>query len=247
MVRGTVGVMVGVEDVAVPFVTNVDDGRVDEPVSMGTGITVAPDVLSEYEPVDIPVPVMTAVPLALDEARDEAALDKIPENSEEREEETAGLVATTLESWELSVDAISDSAPELETLMLDGSKPVTKGSSKPPDSVVVAFGALVTVGWAVTGAEPTEEVYPVPGKVALAKLLDVVESGRSPVSRGSRSPPDSEVVVGEALLEVLSMIVDRPTNTGPLEVFVGVPVGISVLAGAVGDTSLTGTPPLPVG
>lgn len=159
---------------------------------------------------------------------------------------------------------MSDSASVLETLeicedmeettllMLDsvgaGRMLVSSGSSKPPDSVVVAFGALVGVGCTITGAVPVDaEVYPVPwAKVALA-VLDAVESGRRPVRRGSKSPPDSEVVVGAALLEVSSMIVDKPTSTGPVVVFAGVPAGASVLAGAVGETSLTGTPPVPVG
>jgi len=42
------------------------------------------------------------------------------------------------------------------------------------------------------------------------------------------------------------MIVDRPTRTGPLDVFVAPTTGMSVVTGAVGDTSLTGTPPEPV-
>lgn len=42
------------------------------------------------------------------------------------------------------------------------------------------------------------------------------------------------------------MMVDSPTSTGPVEVFVVLSTGASVVAGAVGDTSLTGTPPEPV-
>lgn len=77
-------------------------------------------------------------------------------------------------------------------------------------------------------------------------LLVVVEPGSRPVRRGSSSPPDSEVVVGAALLAVLSMTVDRPTSTGPVEVLVGVETGASLNAGGVGDTSAAGTPPVPV-
>lgn len=92
VVRGAVGVTAGPEDVViVPF-----DGTAD--VSTGTGVTEAPDVLREYESVYISVPLMLAVAVALDEAIEDAALDKIPENSEDSDEDTAGYVATMLES-----------------------------------------------------------------------------------------------------------------------------------------------------
>lgn len=93
VVRGAVGVTAGPDDVdAVPFVAVVVDGAMMdvESVPTVTGITEAPDVLNEYEPVDIPVPVMIAVPEALDDASDDAALDRIPENSEDSDADAAG-------------------------------------------------------------------------------------------------------------------------------------------------------------
>lgn len=93
VVRGAVGVMISPEDVlTVPF-----DGTVED-VSTGTGTTETPEVLREYEPVDIPVPVRVAVAVALDDASEDAALESIPENSEDSDEDTAGCVATMLES-----------------------------------------------------------------------------------------------------------------------------------------------------
>lgn len=112
--------------------------------------------------MEVPVPVMTAVLVALGDASDDAALERILENCEDRVADNAGLVATMLESWELMVDATSDRPPVLDALetceemeettllMLDsvddGSRPVIIGLSKPLDSVDVVFGALVGVG-----------------------------------------------------------------------------------------------------
>lgn len=177
--RGAVGVIVCPEEAAmVPFDGTVDVGPGDE-VSSGIGTTEAPEVLREYAPEDIPVPVRVAVAVALEEASEDAALDRMPENSEDSEEDTAGFVATMLDNSELRVDAILDSASVLETLEIcedmeettllmldaveDGSRPVTRGSSNPPDSVEVVFGAMVAVGCTITGAVPVDaEVYPVP-------------------------------------------------------------------------------------
>lgn len=77
------------------------------------------------------------------------------------------------------MDATSDSASVLETLdtcddmeettllMLDsvgaGRRVVSSGSSSPPDSEDVVFGALVGVGCTITGAAPVDpDVNPVP-------------------------------------------------------------------------------------
>lgn len=112
----------------------VSDAELEEPVVVtGTGITVMPsdpvDVLKLYDPLEIPVPLMVdedpvtvaeteATPVVC-AARDEAALDRIPENSDANELETAAsvTVATMLESSALSEDAIPERADVMPVLM----------------------------------------------------------------------------------------------------------------------------------
>lgn len=148
----------------------------------GIGTTVTPllpvDVLKLYEPVDVPVPTMdSAVPvvvaLALDgvvvifEASEEAALDKMPENSEAKEPETleSVAVATMLESSELKEDAISESAAE-GFVVVEGADPVvladaseitdeaTLETSDATDETTLLRSLVVAVGFEVIGAVP---------------------------------------------------------------------------------------------
>lgn len=125
--------------------------------------------------MDSAVPVVVA--LALDgvveifEASEEAALDKIPENSEAKEPETfeSVAVATMLESSELREDAISESAAEA-SVVVDGAGPVVFAdaseiteeatleiSDATDETTLLRFSLLVVVGPEVIGAVPVPE------------------------------------------------------------------------------------------
>lgn len=152
----------------------------------GTGTTVTPllpvEVLKVYDPVDVPVPTIdSAVPVVVAltlegvvvvifEASEEAALDKMPENSEAKELDTfeSVAVATMLESSELSEDAISESAAEA-SVVVDGAGPVvfadaseiteeaTLEISDATDETTLLRSLLVAVGLGVIGAVPVPE------------------------------------------------------------------------------------------
>lgn len=139
------------------------------------------DVLKVYDPVDVPVPTMdSAVPvvvaLALEGvveifvAREEAALDKMPENSDAKELDTleSVAVATILESSELREDAISESAAEA-SVVVEGADPVvladaseiteeaTLEISDATDETTLLRSLVVVVGFGVIGAVPVPE------------------------------------------------------------------------------------------
>lgn len=170
-------------------------------------------MLNVYDPVEVPVPmIVSAVPvvvaLALEgvveicEASDEAALDRIPENSDANELETleSVAVATILESSELKDDAMSDNAAEASEVAAgaypvvlaeasDSTEDATLETSEATDETtllmfslevaeaVEAVGAVPVPEYAVVASAPSL----VPVRVVLAEFVEGV--GRTPPKR----------------------------------------------------------------
>lgn len=125
--------------------------------------------------IDSAVPVVVALALGgaveICEASDEAALDRIPENSEAKELETleSVAVATMLESSELRDDAMFDSAAEA-SVVVDGAEPVVLAeasestedatleiSDATDETTLLKFSLVLAVGLEVMGAVPVPE------------------------------------------------------------------------------------------
>lgn len=196
------------------------DPDFDDSVATGTGTTVTPlepvDVLNVYDPVEVPVPMIDSavvVALALGGvvdiwvASDEAALDRIPENSEANELEIleSVAVATMLESSELNDEAMSDSAADalpvaagaapVPVVLVEASETTLEISDLTDETTLLRSSLEVPVGLEVIGAVPVPEYE----LVAAALSLEPEPEPEPVIERVGRIPPrrPSELEVGD--------------------------------------------------